>query len=168
GSDTGSSTGAASVDACGPRAPTITTSPTRATIVVRRMRRRPTKRFTSAMVVRAGPRDNSHFARARRSSIEMPKYLRKRPRQARARTTFGAIVEAAARILADEGPGALTTNRIALRAGVSIGSLYQYFPDRKAIVRALFERELARAEALRPATLDDPTRPAEERLRAAV
>ena len=95
-------------------------------------------------------------------------YLRKRPRQARAEATFDAIVEAAARILTDEGAGRLTTNRIATRAGVSVGSLYQYFPDKRSIVRALLERELARAEALRPAVLDDAARDAAERVRAGV
>jgi AcrR family transcriptional regulator len=97
-----------------------------------------------------------------------PSYLRKQPRQRRARATFDAVVEAAARILAEEGAPRLTTNRIAERAGVSIGSLYQYFPDRAAIVRALCERELARAEALRPAILDDPAAPVAERASAAV
>jgi AcrR family transcriptional regulator len=95
-------------------------------------------------------------------------YLRKRPRQERSQVTFEAIVEAAARILAEEGERALKTNHVAERAGVSIGSLYQYFPDRKAIVRALMEREAAHAAALRPAAIDDPTRPRSERLRALV
>jgi AcrR family transcriptional regulator len=94
--------------------------------------------------------------------------LRKSPRQERAGATVEAIVEAAARILSEEGPRRLTTNRIARRAGVSVGSLYQYFPNKHAIVRALLERELARAAALRPALLDDATRPIAERMRAAV
>jgi AcrR family transcriptional regulator len=95
-------------------------------------------------------------------------YLRKRPRQARAQATFEAIVEAAARILAEGEGRRLTTNRIATRAGVSVGSLYQYFPKRRAIVRALLERELARGEALRPAAIDDPARSIAERVRAIV
>jgi AcrR family transcriptional regulator len=95
-------------------------------------------------------------------------YLRKRPRQARSQSTFDAIVEAAARILAEDGGRRLTTNRIAARAGVSVGSLYQYFPDRRAIVRALLERELARAEAMRPAAIDDPARHLAERVQAIV
>jgi AcrR family transcriptional regulator len=97
-----------------------------------------------------------------------PSALRKSPRQARAQATVAAIVEAAARILVESGARALTTNRIAARAGVSVGSLYQYFPNKLAVVRALLERELARAEAARPATLDDPSRPPRERLRSAV
>ena len=47
------------------------------------------------------------------------------------------ILQAAARVLAEEGLGRATTNRIAEVAGVSIGSLYQYFPNKLAIVRAL-------------------------------
>jgi AcrR family transcriptional regulator len=94
--------------------------------------------------------------------------LRKRPRQRRATATVGAIVEAAARILVDSGPRALSTNSIARRAGVSVGSLYQYFPNKHAILRALVEREIERVERLRPALLDDPRAPLETRLRAAV
>lgn len=98
----------------------------------------------------------------------MASQLRKRPRQRRAVATFHAILEATARILVEQGPARLGTNRIAERAGVSIGSLYQYFPNRAAIVRALLVREVARAEARRPNTLDDPAAPLEARLRAAV
>lgn len=62
---------------------------------------------------------------------------RKSPRQGRSQATCGAILEAAAHILVAEGRHALTTNRIAERAGVSIGSLYQYFPGKEAILAAL-------------------------------
>jgi AcrR family transcriptional regulator len=58
-----------------------------------------------------------------------------------------AIVEAAARVLARHGYAAATTNRIAERAGVSIGSLYEYFPDKDAILAALFERHTERGGA---------------------
>ncbi|WP_417268854.1 TetR/AcrR family transcriptional regulator [Celeribacter sp.] len=68
---------------------------------------------------------------------------KKTPRQARARATFQAILEAAAHILQHSGPTALTTNLIAERAGVSIGSLYQYFPSKDAIISELI-RELRR------------------------
>jgi AcrR family transcriptional regulator len=94
--------------------------------------------------------------------------LRKAPRQERAGATFEAILEAAARILSSDGPRGLTTNRVARRAGVSVGSLYQYFPNKHAIVRALLERQLARAAALRPPDLDDASLPLEARVRAAV
>jgi len=82
------------------------------------------------------------------------RYLRKSPRQKRAAATFEAIVEAAAHILREKGARGLTTNAIAARAGASIGSLYQYFPDKQAIVRALVEREFRRAEDARPTLID--------------
>lgn len=80
--------------------------------------------------------------------------LRKSPRQKRAAATFEAIVEAAAHILREDGAEALTTNAVAARAGASIGSLYQYFPNKQAIVRALIEREFKHAEAIRPRLID--------------
>lgn len=67
---------------------------------------------------------------------------RKKPIQSRSRETVRAILEAAARILATEGPDGLTTNRVAKVAGVSIGSLYQYFPDRNAVVAGLLDQRL--------------------------
>lgn len=65
---------------------------------------------------------------------------RKRPRQARSRATFDAILEAAAQVLARDGYAATTTNAIAERAGVSIGSVYEYFPGKDAIFACLRER----------------------------
>ncbi|WP_052368229.1 TetR/AcrR family transcriptional regulator [Algiphilus aromaticivorans] len=65
-----------------------------------------------------------------------------RPRQARSRATFGAILDATARILVAEGYTGLTTNRIADVAGVGIASVYEYFPGKEAVVAALAEREL--------------------------
>lgn len=66
---------------------------------------------------------------------------RKTPTQERSRNTVEVIVEAAARILSREGADALSTNRIAEVAGVSVGSLYQYFPNREAIVAELVGRK---------------------------
>ena len=71
---------------------------------------------------------------------------RKLPRQSRSAMTVDAIIEAAARILEHGGVDGYTTNNVAERAGISIGSLYQYFPNKDAITRALIERE-ARAVA---------------------
>ncbi|HEY8616350.1 TetR/AcrR family transcriptional regulator [Phenylobacterium sp.] len=62
---------------------------------------------------------------------------RKRPRQARSQATFAAIVDACAQMLAHGRYEALTTNAISERAGVSIGTLYEYFPNRESIVAAL-------------------------------
>ncbi|MGA0600413.1 helix-turn-helix domain-containing protein [Caulobacter sp. KR2-114] len=66
---------------------------------------------------------------------------RRRPRQARSRATYDSILQAALEVLARDGAGRLTTNRVAERAGVSIGTLYQYFPDKTAILLAAARRE---------------------------
>lgn len=66
--------------------------------------------------------------------------MRKEPRQERARATVEAILEAAARILDRQGWGRFTTNAVAEVAGVSIGSLYQYFPNKLALVEAILRR----------------------------
>jgi AcrR family transcriptional regulator len=65
---------------------------------------------------------------------------RKHPTQARAKATVDAIVTAAAQILISHGYEGTTTARVAQRAGVSVGSLYQYFPNKEALVAALIER----------------------------
>ncbi len=105
----------------------------------------------------------------RRPASRKPRsQLRKTPRQARSKATLAAILEGAARILAEAGPRAVTTNRIAARAGVSVGSLYQYFPNRSAVLRALIERELGRAERARPAAIDDASLPLARRVEAVV
>lgn len=67
---------------------------------------------------------------------------RKRPRQRRATATVDAIVEAAARVFSEGGYARASTNRIAKTAGVSIGSLYEYFPNKDAILVAVAERHL--------------------------
>ena len=69
---------------------------------------------------------------------------RKRPRQQRSQQTVAAILEATGRILVDEGYAKLNTNRVAEVAGVSIGSLYQYFPNKQALVLALAKSHLGR------------------------
>jgi AcrR family transcriptional regulator len=65
---------------------------------------------------------------------------RKKPTQARSRATFEAIIEGGAQVLVEDGFHQMTTNSIAERAGVSIGSLYQYFPNKEAIVASIVER----------------------------
>lgn len=66
---------------------------------------------------------------------------RKAPRQARSLATVALIVEAAARILEEAGHAGFSTNAVAQRAGVSVGSLYQYFPSKDALIGALVQRE---------------------------
>lgn len=68
--------------------------------------------------------------------------MRKSPRQARSRATVETILQAGARVLNDEGWAGFTTNRVADLAGVSIGSLYQYFPDKLSLVDAIRRRHL--------------------------
>lgn len=68
---------------------------------------------------------------------------RKEPRQARSTQLVADILEAAVRVLAREGAHRFTTARVAETAGISIGSLYQYFPDKIAIVAAVRDRHLA-------------------------
>jgi len=80
---------------------------------------------------------------------------RKAPRQARAQATVTAIFEATIRILEREGMDAATTTRIAEVAGVSVGTLYQYFSHRDAILDGLQDREFERALALMGAVLSN-------------
>lgn len=67
--------------------------------------------------------------------------VRKRPQQARSQITVDYILSAAARLLEQDGYDGTNTNRIAETAGISVGSLYQYFPSKDAIINELFERE---------------------------
>jgi AcrR family transcriptional regulator len=66
--------------------------------------------------------------------------MRKQPQQARSRATLEAILEATTHILGQRGWDGLTTNAAAEAAGVSIGSLYQYFPNKLALVEAVRQR----------------------------
>jgi AcrR family transcriptional regulator len=83
--------------------------------------------------------NNSQLPKSTRKPINP----RKMPSQARSALTVDAILEGAAHILERHGLEGYTTNAIALRSGVSIGSLYQYFPTKDAITAALIERESA-------------------------
>ncbi len=91
-----------------------------------------------------------------RQSIENKRRI---PHQARATETVAAILEGAAQVLDAGGLAGFTTNAVAERAGVSIGTLYQYFADKNALLRAIAEREMgatraAVAKALRKETED--------------
>jgi AcrR family transcriptional regulator len=89
----------------------------------------------------------------RRSSLRSP---RNQPRQPRSRVTVSLILDAAIRILDREGLEALTTSRAAEVAGVSVGTLYQYFAHRDAIIDALQDRELERAGTMLERVLKNP------------
>jgi len=80
---------------------------------------------------------------------------RRVPKQARARVTVEAVLDAVVRILKRSGLRGVTTNRIAEVAGVSIGSVYQYFPDKTAIFAALHDRHVREMSRRIDATLVD-------------
>jgi AcrR family transcriptional regulator len=67
---------------------------------------------------------------------------RKLPVQARSVASVDAILEATIQVLLDVGKKRLTTTRVALRAGVSVGTLYQYFPNKSALLQAALKRHL--------------------------
>lgn len=79
---------------------------------------------------------------------------RRQPSQARARATVDALLEAAAEVFEEHGLDGGTTERIVARAGVSVGSMYQYFPNKNALLSALGERTCADAAASQRAWLD--------------
>jgi AcrR family transcriptional regulator len=95
---------------------------------------------------------------------------RKAPKQERSRLVVDAIVEASARVLVRDGFEAMSPVRVAEVAGVSVGSLYQYFPHKEALVTAVLEREAdreaaflaARFETLAPTSVEDVVRAAIE------
>jgi AcrR family transcriptional regulator len=98
---------------------------------------------------------------------------RKLPTQSRAKATVDNILKAAALVLVAEGFEKTTTNLVAKRAGISIGSLYQYFPSKEALVAALIERhaaEMRRAlsEAIATSTATSPEEATAAAVRALV
>jgi AcrR family transcriptional regulator len=106
-------------------------------------------------------------ARLSRDRAAAPDGLRKRPQQQRARATFDAVLDAAADVITKQGYAAMTTNAIARRAGVSIGSLYQYFPDKTAILVCLLERHIREMQPVIAGGLEalaGPDRPFEDAL----
>src|SRR5271156_4853509 len=93
---------------------------------------------------------------------------RKQPRQARSAGLVATILEAAVQVLAQEGAERFTTARVAEKAGVSIGSLYQYFPNKAAILFRLQSDEWRQTTELLRSILEDVERPPLERLRTLV
>jgi AcrR family transcriptional regulator len=93
---------------------------------------------------------------------------RKQPKQARSTELVATILEAAAQVLAKEGAHRFTTARVAEKAGVSIGSLYQYFPNKASILFRLQSDEWRQTTELLRGILEDLERPPLERLRALV
>ena len=93
---------------------------------------------------------------------------RKKPRQARANDLVAAVLEAAVQVLAAEGAQRFTTTRVAERAGVSVGSIYQYFPNKASILFRLQADEWRQTTEMLRRTLEDTRRPPLERLRRLV
>ncbi len=91
--------------------------------------------------------------RVDRTGVEV---RRRSPRQARAREMIATILEVTADILEDGGVDALNTNLIAQRAGVSVGAVYQYFPNKGAILSMLGRREMGAVAAAARAALEAP------------
>jgi len=73
---------------------------------------------------------------------------RKKPRQQRSQDTVDCILDATARVLCTTGYDRASTNRVAMAAGVSVGSLYQYFPSKEALVAALVDRHVEEMTSL--------------------
>lgn len=86
--------------------------------------------------------------------MKHPVIARKQPTQARSRGVVEAILEAAARIFDDRGYELTTTNEVAAVAGVSVGSLYQYFQSKDALITALHERHIEHMLELSNAAFD--------------
>jgi AcrR family transcriptional regulator len=93
---------------------------------------------------------------------------RKQPRQARSTELVAAILEAATQVLVKEGYHRFTTARVAEKAGVSIGSVYQYFPNKAAILFRLQSDEWRQTTEMLRGILEDVRKPPLERLRALV
>ncbi len=93
---------------------------------------------------------------------------RKRPRQQRSQALVDDVLEAAVRVLKREGAARFTTVRVAEEAGVSVGSLYQYFPNKQALLFRLQADEWDDTWSLLDEMLSDPRLPPMERLRNVV
>src|SRR5262249_12556968 len=93
---------------------------------------------------------------------------RKQPQQARSTGLVAAILDAAVQVLTKEGAQRFTTARVAERAGVSVGSLYQYFPNKAAILFRLQSDEWRQTTGLLGGILQDTEKPPLERLRRLV
>jgi len=93
---------------------------------------------------------------------------RRKPKQARSNDLVSAILQAAIQVLAKEGIRRFTTTRVAERAGVSVGSVYQYFPNKASILFRLQSDEWQQTSAMLSTILQDFARPPLERLRLLV
>lgn len=93
---------------------------------------------------------------------------RRQPKQARSTDLVATILEAAVQVLAKEGAQRFTTTRVAERAGVSVGSVYQYFPNKASILFRLQSDEWRQTTEMLCRILEDAAKPPLDRLRALV
>ncbi|WP_437880467.1 TetR family transcriptional regulator [Pseudomonas sp. LRF_L74] len=93
---------------------------------------------------------------------------RKQPQQARSTELVAAILQAATQVLAEEGATRFTTARVAEKAGVSVGSIYQYFPNKASILFRLQVDEWMQTTKMLRNILEDASTPHLERLRTVV
>lgn len=93
---------------------------------------------------------------------------RRKPKQARSNDLVSAILQAAIQVLAKEGAQRFTTTRVAERAGVSVGSVYQYFPNKASILFRLQSDEWRQTSAMLAGILQDLGTPPLQRLRVLV
>lgn len=93
---------------------------------------------------------------------------RRQPKQARSTGLVAAILEAAVQVLAKEGAQRFTTTRVAERAGVSVGSVYQYFPNKASILFRLQSDEWRQTTGMLTGILEDTRKPPLQRLRMLV
>ena len=103
-----------------------------------------------------------------RKSSSDQSLARREPSQERSRQKIELMLEGATRIIDGDGLAALTTNRVAELAGVSIGTLYQYFPNKQAILAALGRREMQAVMSTLRRLLESPTTAPGEPVRALV
>jgi AcrR family transcriptional regulator len=95
------------------------------------------------------------MARPRQTTAAQQKTMRKAPVQGRAQHTVRMIYQATAQIIENEGLAALSTNKIARVAGFSVGTLYQYFPSKEAVLQAMIADERQRVmDEMRTVLLD--------------
>ena len=130
----------------------------------------PKKKTQSSLKPSAAKKQTAHISgkQLKGSKLLSP---RRKPSQDRAQVTVTAILEAAAEILVKAGYAKASTNMVAARAGVSIGSLYQYFPNKDALFVALIEDHIRdihpKMEAL-IGILDDHSLPLESVMRKSI
>ncbi|AKU97788.1 Transcriptional regulator, TetR family [Labilithrix luteola] len=100
-----------------------------------------------------GARKSAQTSRSEKVAQVRRRDARREPKQRRARETVEAVLDAVVRILKRGGIEKVTTNRIAEVAGVSVGSVYQYFPDKRAIFGALHDRHVGEISQIVESTL---------------